>query len=298
MESIDNSNIWFVTGTSSGIGLSLVKKLLNNGYKVSALTRKPEELEEQVKQISNTVDNLLIIKTDITNDESVKNAVDKTIERFGKIDVVVNNAGYGLVGALEEISDKEVRSIYDVNVFGVINILRHTTPHLRKQRSGIIINVSSILGWNTMANYYAYCSTKHAVNAITFSAQKELKPFNVKVILASPGGFRTNFVVGETTNFQIPKSLVDEYKTNQLIEIFKKYSPLSKGDPEKAADIIIKLTNLNEVPDNLFMGSDSLASGKTQLEEHLKENEKWAQLSISSDIDQDKVVNVEPLKLY
>ncbi|EAL71385.1 short-chain dehydrogenase/reductase family protein [Dictyostelium discoideum AX4] len=288
MEAIDNSNVWFVTGTSSGIGLSLVKKLLINGYKVSALTRKPEELKQQVLQISNHVENLLIVKTDITNDESVKNAVDKTIERFGKIDVVVNNAGYGLIGALEEVSDKEVRAIYDVNVFGVINILRHTTPHLRKQRSGIIINVSSILGWTTMANYYAYCSTKHAVNAITFSAQKELKEFNVKVILASPGGFRTGFVVSETTNFQIPKSLIDDYKTNQLIEVFNKYSPLTNGDPEKAADILIKLTNLNEVPDNLFMGSDSLSQSKKHLEQFLNENEKWAQLSISSDIDKDK----------
>ncbi|KAK5575013.1 hypothetical protein RB653_010268 [Dictyostelium firmibasis] len=288
MEALDNSKIWFVTGTSSGIGLSLVKKLLINGYKVSALTRKPEELEKQVKEINNHVDNLLITKTDITNDQSVKNAVEKTIEKFGKIDVVINNAGYGLIGSLEEVSDEEVRAIYDVNVFGVINILRNTTPHLRKQRSGIIINVSSVLGWYSMANYYAYCSTKHAVNAITFSAQKELKPFGVKVILASPGGFRTNFVVGETTNFQIPKSLLDEYKTNELIQIFNKYSPNSKGDPEKAADVLIKLTNLNEVPDNLFMGSDSLEQSKLHLEAHLKENEKWAQLSVSSDFDQDK----------
>ncbi|KAN0041373.1 hypothetical protein ACTFIV_003912 [Dictyostelium citrinum] len=284
MESIDNLNkTWIVTGTSSGIGLELVKKLLKNGFKVSALTRKPEEIENQVKQIHFEKGNLLIVKTDITNDESVKNAVKQTIEKFGKIDVLVNNAGYGLVGSIEELSDLEFRKIYDVNVFGVLNLLRHTTPYFRIQRSGTIINISSQMGWDNMENYSAYSSTKHAVNSITFSAQKELKPFNVNVILVSPGGFRTGFVVGQQTNFQVPSSFIDDYKTNSLIELFNKYSPLARGSPEKAAEVLIKLSSADKLPNNLFLGTDSLTAAKKQLESHLLEAEKWTELSISTD---------------
>ncbi|EAL65263.1 short-chain dehydrogenase/reductase family protein [Dictyostelium discoideum AX4] len=286
MESIENNNTnktWIVTGTSSGIGLELVKKLLKNGFKVSALTRKPEEIENQVKQINFENGNLLIVKTDITNDESVKNAVKKTVEKFGKIDVLVNNAGYGLVGSIEELTDLEFRKIYDVNVFGVLHLLRHTTPYFRNQRSGTIINISSQMGWDNMENYSAYSSTKHAVNSITLSIQKELKPFNVNVILVSPGGFRTGFVVGQQSNFQIPSSFIEEYKTNSLIELFNKYSPLSRGNPEKAADLLIKLSTTDKLPNNLFLGTDSLTAAKKQLESHLLEAEKWSELSISTD---------------
>ncbi|KAM9967810.1 hypothetical protein ACTFIW_001897 [Dictyostelium discoideum] len=286
MESIENNNTnktWIVTGTSSGIGLELVKKLLKNGFKVSALTRKPEEIENQVKEINFENGNLLIVKTDITNDESVKNAVKQTIEKFGKIDVLVNNAGYGLVGSIEELTDLEFRKIYDVNVFGVLNLLRHTTPYFRNQRSGTIINISSQMGWDNMENYSAYSSTKHAVNSLTLSIQKELKPFNVNVILVSPGGFRTGFVVGQQSNFQIPSSFIEEYKTNSLIELFNKYSPLSRGNPEKAADLLIKLSTTDKLPNNLFLGTDSLTAAKKQLESHLLEAEKWSELSISTD---------------
>ncbi|KAM9968325.1 hypothetical protein ACTFIW_002763 [Dictyostelium discoideum] len=280
----NNSNkIWLITGTSSGIGLELVKKLLTHGYKVSALTRRPEEIEKEIKEIQFEKDNLLIVKTDITNNESVKNAVEETIKQFGRIDVLVNNAGYGLVGSIEELSDLEIRKIYDVNVFGVLNLLRNSTPYFRKQKSGLIINISSQMGWDNMEYYSAYSSTKHAVNAITFSAQKELKAFGVNVILVSPGGFRTGFVAGQQSNFQVPSKLIDEYSTQSFIEMFNKYSPHSKGDPEKAAELLIKLPTIEQLPNNLFIGSDSLSAAKKQLQSHLLEAEKWSDLSISTD---------------
>ncbi|KAK5578982.1 hypothetical protein RB653_008658 [Dictyostelium firmibasis] len=315
---MENNIVWIITGTSSGIGLSIVKKLLSSGFKVSALTRKPEKLENELKSLLNLYDsnNLIIIKTDITNDESVKDSVRKTIDKFDRIDVVVNNAGYGLVGSIEELTDIEYRKIYDVNVFGVLNLLRHTTPYLRKQRSGTIINVSSTLGWGTMKCYSAYSSTKHAVNSITFSAQKELKQFNINVILICPGGFRTGFVIGYKNNkeienenenekndidcnFQIPNNMIDEYKTNELIERFYKYSPIAIGDPEKAADVLIQLTKMKEeIPSHLFLGSDSLNQSNNLLKSHLNENEKWSNLSISTDLDKDKQSNMEIPKLY
>ncbi|KAM9990698.1 hypothetical protein ACTFIY_006743 [Dictyostelium cf. discoideum] len=278
MNSIENNNnkIWLITGTSSGIGLELVKKLLKYGNKVSALTRKPEEIEKEIKGIKFERGNLLIVKTDITNNESVKNAVEETIKQFGRIDVLVNNAGYGLVGAIEELSDSEVRKIYDVNVFGVLNLLRNSTPYFRNQKSGLIINISSQMGWDIMEYYSAYSSTKHAVNAITLSAQKELKPL-------VPGGFRTGFVAGQQSNFQVPSKLIDEYSTQSFIDMFNKYSPHSKGDPEKAAELLIKLPTIEQLPNNLFIGSDSLSASKQQLQSHLLEAEKWSDLSISTD---------------
>ncbi|KAM9957743.1 hypothetical protein ACTFIW_012712 [Dictyostelium discoideum] len=282
MNSIEN-NIWLITGTSSGFGLELVNKLLRYGYKVSALTRRPEEIEKEIKEIQFEKDSLLIVKTDITNNESVKSAVEETIKQFGRIDVLVNNAGYGLVGSIEELSDSEVRKIYDVNVFGVLNLLRNSTPHFRKQKSGLIINISSQMGWDNMEYYSAYSSTKHAVNAITFSAQKELKAFGVNLVIVSPGGFRTGFVAGQQSNFQVPSKLIDEYSTQSFIEMFNKHSPISKGDPEKAAELLYKLPTIEELLNNLFIGSDSLSAAKQQLQSHLSEAEKWSDLSISTD---------------
>ncbi|KAM9987921.1 hypothetical protein ACTFIZ_003298 [Dictyostelium cf. discoideum] len=284
----NKDKVWLITGTSSGFGLIIVKKLLKNGNLVSALTRTPEKLEAQLKLVPNLInykENLLIIKTDITNDQSVKESIEQTIKKFQRIDIVINNAGYGLVGSIEELTDIEFRKIYDVNVFGVLNLLRHTTPYLRKQRSGTIINISSTLGWGTMKCYSAYSSTKHAVNSITFSAQKELKPFNVNLILVFPGGFRTGFVIGykhknenenenendnDYCNFQIPNNKIDEYKTNELIERFYKYSPIAIGDPEKAANLIIQLPNMNEIPTHLFLGSDSLNQSTISFKRELK----------------------------
>ncbi|KAM9977748.1 hypothetical protein ACTFIR_011620 [Dictyostelium discoideum] len=185
------------------------------------------------------------IKTDITNNESVKSAVEETIKQFGRIDVLVNNAGYSLVGSIEELSDSDVRKIYDY--------------------------------------YSAYSSTKHAVNAITFSAQKELKAFGVNLVLVSPGGFRTGFVAGQQSNFQVPSKLIDEYSTQSFIEMFNKHSPYSKGYPEKAAELLIKLPTIEELPNILFIGSDSLSAAKQQLQSHLSEAEKWSDLSISTD---------------
>ncbi|KAM9974548.1 hypothetical protein ACTFIW_008003 [Dictyostelium discoideum] len=307
----NKEKVWLISGTSSGFGLIIVKDLLENGNLISALTRTPEKLENQLKLINYKKENLLIIKTDITNDQSVKESIELTIKKFQRIDIVINNAGYGLVGSIEELSDTEFRKIYDVNVFGVLNLLRHTTPHLRKQRSGTIINISSTLGWGTMKCYSAYSSTKHAVNSITFSAQKELKPFNVNVILVCPGGFRTGFVIGYNDknendndgddyfcNFKIPNNMIDEYKTNELIQRFYKYSPIAIGDPEKAANVIIQLPGMNEIPTHLFLGSDSLNQCTNLLQSHLKENEKWSNLSNSTDLDKDKQSNIEIPKLY
>ncbi|EGC39139.1 hypothetical protein DICPUDRAFT_75252 [Dictyostelium purpureum] len=281
MEAINNNN----KGTSTGIGLDLIELLLNNGNRVTAITRYPDQtIDELKKKDTKNLEKLLAIKTDITNDESVKESVKKTIEVHGRIDVVVNNSGYGFIGAVEELSADDIQKIYAVNVFGVYNVIRHTAPYLREQRSGLVLNISSYCGYSTIGGKYsAYESTKHAINGISNSLQKELEPFNVSVVLIGLGGIRTSFSSGG--NFASTKNPIEEYKTNELVEMIKKYSPFAKGDPIKVAQTLYNLSNTTgKLPSSLDLGSDSYQIAKATYETRLKELEENRELTFSTDI--------------
>ncbi|EGC37693.1 hypothetical protein DICPUDRAFT_76691 [Dictyostelium purpureum] len=280
--------VWYITGTSTGIGLDLIELLLNNGHRVSAITRYPDETVDELKKKNvQNLDKLLAIKTDITNDESVKESVKKTVETFGKIDVVVNNSGYGVIGAVEELTAEDIHNIYSVNVFGVYNVLRHTTPLLRNQRSGLILNISSILGSTNIGTgkYSAYESTKHAVNSITISLQLELKPFNVDVVLVCPGGIRTSFINGK--NFTLPKNQIKEYDTQFLINAIKARSPNSTSSPSKVVNVLYELSNTpsDKLPKQLYLGSDAYQMIKETLDDEIKELEKNKQLTLSTNFE-------------
>src|SRR5215216_1241694 len=171
---MSNQNIWFVTGASKGLGLTLVKKLLSEGYKVAATSRNISDLESAVGVTS---DAFLPLAVNIKSEESVQQAIEKTIGTFGKIDVVVNNAGYGMLGGLEETTDQEARDNFEVNVFGSLNVIRKVLPYLRNQQSGHIINISSIGGFvGGYPGFGIYCATKFAVNGFTEALDAEVKP--------------------------------------------------------------------------------------------------------------------------
>jgi len=189
---MDTNKVWFVTGASKGLGLSLVKRLLNEGCKVAATSRTIESLEKEV----GTSANFLPLEVDVIDEKSVNNAIAKTLETFGGIDVVVNNAGYGQLGTLEELSAKEASQNFDTNVFGVLNVIRNVMPHFRSKKSGHIINISSIAGFlGTFPGWGIYNATKFAVAGLTEALSAETKSLGVNATIVYPGYFRTNFLL-------------------------------------------------------------------------------------------------------
>ncbi|MBD2754296.1 SDR family oxidoreductase [Spirosoma validum] len=249
------TQVWFVTGASQGLGLTLVKKLVSAGYKVAATSRNGNELSQAVNAGS---DVFLPLTMNLTDEVSVGQAIRQTIEHFGRIDVVVNNAGYGLVGALEELSDAEARQNFDINVFGSLNVIRHVLPHLRQQQSGHIFNISSIGGFTgAFAGFGIYCATKFAMQGFTESLSDEVKPFGIKATVVYPGYFRTNFL--KDSSLSVPKNPIDAYQNVRDTQATHQnsYNGNQPGDPEKAAELLIDIAEQPEPPLHLFLGQDA-----------------------------------------
>jgi NADP-dependent 3-hydroxy acid dehydrogenase YdfG len=179
------SKVVLITGCSTGIGRDLAMQLANSGYAVVATARNVETLDDL--QVA------MKLPLDVTQPESIQKAVDSVLQKYGRIDVLVNNAGYSQVGAIEELSDDQVQQMYDVNVFGVMRMIRAVIPHMRKKKNGQIINISSIAGKMVTPVNGTYSSTKFALEAISDALRMELKPFNIQVVLIEPGAIKTNF---------------------------------------------------------------------------------------------------------
>jgi NAD(P)-dependent dehydrogenase (short-subunit alcohol dehydrogenase family) len=247
--------VWFVTGASKGLGLSLVKKLLNDGYRVVATTRRIDDLQKAVGKAS---DSFLPLSVDLLNEQSVGDAIQQAVTKFGSLDIVVNNAGYGLAGALEELTDAETRANFDVNVFGSLNIIRAAMPQLRKQKSGHIFNIASIGGFTgSFPGFGIYCATKFAVHGFSESLAEEVKAFNVKVTIVSPGYFRTNFL--ESSSLSVPKNQINDYtRVREMQSLHQNdYNGNQQGDPDKAANAMIAVSESNDSVLHLFLGPDA-----------------------------------------
>ncbi len=246
--------VWYVTGASQGFGLILVKKLLQQGYKVAATSRKAASLTEAIGEHPN----FLPLQADVADEQSVQQSIRETVNAFGTIDAVVNNAGYGLLGTLEELSDEEVRGNFNVNVFGPLNVIRHAMPVLRAQRSGIIFNISSIAGFTgSFPGFGSYCATKFALEGLSESLAAEAAPFGIKVVIVSPGYFRTNFLA--SSSLAVPANPIAEYtSTRESQELHtKQINGAQPGDPEKAIDVILAAANAENPPLHLFLGPDA-----------------------------------------
>lgn len=252
---MNNNKVWFVTGASKGLGLALVHKLLNNGYSVAATSRSIKSLQDAV---TDNTDNFLPLAVNILDEADVQKAIDATIKQFGAIDVVVNNAGYGLVGAVEELSDAEARNNFDVNVFGSLNVIRKALPQMRQQQSGHIFNVSSIGGFSGgFPGFGIYCATKFAVNGFTESLYHEVKPFGINTTIVMPGYFRTNFL--NDSSLLTPQNEMNEYKNVRESQLAhqQQINNNQPGDPDKAADVLIEVAAMQTPPLHLFLGSDA-----------------------------------------
>ena len=248
------NKVWFVTGASKGLGLSLVKKLLEGGYHVAATSRNVKELEKAIG-VKNA--QFLPIGMNILDEADVAKSIKKSVDHFGRIDVVVNNAGYGLVGGLEELTDAEVKANFEVNVFGALHVIRKALPQLRSQNAGHIFNIASIGGFvGTFPGFGIYCATKFAMHGFTESLAAEVKPFGIKATIVSPGYFRTNFL---DSSLQVPAKPMEEYKLVRDSQSTHQFNINGKqmGDPEKAADVLIAVSAMDEAPLHLFLGSDA-----------------------------------------
>ncbi len=271
--------VWFITGASSGFGLELVKILLSNGNKVVATSRNAANIENQV----NDSQNLLALTLDITSDVDVKNAIAKTVETFGRIDVVINNAGYMLLGSLEEVSAEEFHQSMNVNVFAFVNLIRNAMPYFRKQKSGHIFNFSSSAGYSGDENAGSYNAVKHAVVGLSEALAKEVKPFNVKVTIVSPGLFRTNFLA--KGGFSVTQNKIEEYDTQQKVDIMNQFNGQQPGNPEKLAKALVNTVEEEHPPLHLIMGSDAYERVTEYYQSQLLELEKWKEISLSTNFE-------------
>jgi NAD(P)-dependent dehydrogenase (short-subunit alcohol dehydrogenase family) len=280
---METKKVWFITGASKGLGLTLVKKLLQNGYCVVATTRKLQSLNEEIGHGS---DVFLPLEVNLTDNIEVKSAIEKSIAYFGKIDVVVNNAGYGQIGTLEELSDQEARANFEVNVFGSLNVIRNVMPYLRTQKSGNIFNISSAGGFfGSFAGWGIYCSTKFAMAGFSEALAEEVKEFGVNVTVVYPGYFRTDFLSqGSLKTSNHPIQDYGVARESEKIH-FKSINGNQPNDPEKATDVLIAISKEENPPVHLLLGKDSYEMLKNKIGIITNDVEQWKNYTLSTSFE-------------
>lgn len=272
---------WLVTGASRGLGLELTRQLLERGDRVAATTRSAARLNEALADTD--VTNLLPLELDLTDEAAVSRATDKVVARFGGIDVVVNNAGYGFLAAVEEISDAEARRMFDVQVFGVLNVLRAALPVMRTQGSGHVINVSSILGHLAFPGWGLYSAGKFALNGLTEALAPEVAGHGIRVNLVEPGYMRTDFL--RPVSLGLPGSTVDGYESIREMTTAHQAMPGTQlGDPARAAAAIIAVADSGDAPLHQLLGSDSLELIAGRLDSLAAEVDAGRALAVTSDV--------------
>lgn len=277
---MSTQKVWFVTGASKGLGLSLVKQLVNNGYRVAATSRNLDDLR---RAVGATDDRFLPLAVDLKTESSVAEAIRKTVDQFGQIDVVVNNAGYGLLGSIEELTDEESRDNFDINVFGSLNVIRKALPYLREQKSGHIINISSIGGFTgAFPGFGIYCATKFAVEGFSESLAAEAKPLGINVTVVEPGYFRTDFLT--SSSLGVPKNQIDAYQEvrNSQQAHQHQINGNQAGDPEKAVAALIRIASEAHPPLHLFLGQDAYDLAYQKIDAVQNDLETWKEVTVST----------------
>ena len=270
---------WLVTGCSSGIGAGIAKAVLANGDNAVITARNPDVLQDLVKQ---SPDHALAVKLDITNNDDIRAAVAAAVEKFGTVDVLVNNAGYGYRAAVEEGEPAEVAVLFNTNVFGPVELMKAVLPVMREKKSGVILNVSSIAAVRSAVGSGYYAASKAALELISDGLSKEVTPLGIQVTIVEPGAFRTHFY---DTSLKGTSVKIDDYaetagKTRKEVVVNKGAQP---GDPEKAGKLLVELVEAGKLPSRLLLGSDAVKAVSASLEARIEEVKAWAETSSRTD---------------
>jgi NAD(P)-dependent dehydrogenase (short-subunit alcohol dehydrogenase family) len=270
--------VWLITGASKGFGRELTKVALDAGDTVVATARNPKTIDEAFGKH----DRLLTLRLDVTSEQQAKEAVDTALKQFGQIDVLVNNAGRGLVGAVEEVTSEEVRAAFAVNVEGTLNVLRAALPSMRARKSGHILNLSAVGGFVSWPGWGIYCATKFMVEGFSGAMQAELKPLGIKLTIIEPGPHRTDFL--DASSLQRSKNVIGDYgETAGAAREWADHAHNSQpGDPAKAAAAMVKITEVENPPLRLQLGADCVAAVEAKLDQVKVELNQWRDLAMST----------------
>ena len=271
--------VWLITGCSTGFGRALAIEVLAQGYSVAVASRNINDVEDIVSRYPETA---LAVSLDVTSGAEITAAVEKTIAHFAQIDVLVNNAGIGYFGAIEESEEAEVRRMFEINVFGLAKMIQEVLPHMRKRRIGHILNIASIGGLRSFPGVGFYNATKYAVDGLSESLSKELAPLGIKVTIIAPSGFRTDWAgrSAKDSNIRIADYATTAEKNKGDI---RAYSGNQPGEPVRAAKAMIAVTESATPPLRLLLGAAALKGARLKLEE-LKHNfDTWAEVTVGAD---------------
>ncbi|MFB8438743.1 SDR family NAD(P)-dependent oxidoreductase [Streptomyces niveus] len=246
---------WFVTGASRGIGAEIARSALAGGNNVVIGVRNPERVPDDLKNS----ERVFAVALDVTDNTGILRAVEAAVARFGGIDVLVNNAGRGLLGALEEITDAEARSLFDLNVFGLINVTRAVLPVMREQGSGKLVHIGSRSGFEGEPGASLYCASKFAVAGVSKALSVEMAPFGIQSMVVEPGVFRTDFL--DASSLSVPANRIADYDgtpAHATLEWIDQANHAQLGDPVKGAALIVEAASTEKLPRHLYMGRDTL----------------------------------------
>lgn len=274
------SKVWFVTGSASGLGRDVVEAALGAGDRVVATARDPRRLGDLVEKYGERV---RAVELDVADETAAYVAVRTALKAFGRLDVVVNNAGYGDIAPFEQLSSERFKAVVDTNFYGVVNVTRAAVPVMREQRSGCILQISSVGGRLARPGSTPYHAAKWAVGGFTESLAQELKPFGVRVCALEPGGMRTNW--GARANSDTPALLPDyEPSVGAVVKALQSYWGHETSDPKKVAQVILRLAESESLPAHLLIGSDAVRFAAEAQVTRDTEAERWREVSVSTDV--------------
>ncbi|MBW7454943.1 oxidoreductase [Paenibacillus sepulcri] len=278
MQVQSNNPVWLITGTSSGVGRVLAEAVLNHGHRVVMTARNPEFLKELTDRFPNTAH---VAALDVTNSKQVLEVVEEAEKKYGKIDVLVNNAGIGYSSAIEEGEDDAIRSVFETNFFGVASIIRAVLPGMRERKQGTIVNVSSLNGVVAMPSLGYYSASKHALVGLTEALWQEVEPLGIKVLLLEPGGMKTGIMQKNRQSVRNPAYDKTSGAVKDLLE--KQGESFLTGDPERIAQVIIKLVEQEDKPHRLILGNAAYEQLVQKLDAMKAEYSAWESISRSTD---------------